>query len=130
MINRELFCRITKGRLMRDKLDAFLFESGPDSMTRQILALGQEALLVGRNGRGYSSKWWPTSDTFRQGTQSNLLVADNQTRNFAAMPWPEKHEFVLRTWGPYINDELLSGSRRTLPANHPADPHELSGMND
>jgi len=122
MINRELLCRITKGRPMRDKVDAFFFESGPDSMTRQILALGQEALLVGRNGRGYSLKWWPTSDTFRQGTQSNLLVADNQTRNFVAMPWPEKHEFVLRTWGPYINDEMLIGWKPSSPANLPANP--------
>lgn len=105
MLDRDSFCRITKGQVIRDKLDAFHFESGPQSMTRQILAMGQEILLVGRNGRGYSPKWWPTSGTFRLGTQSNLLVADNQTRNFAALRWPEKREFVLRTWGYYIREE-------------------------
>ncbi len=107
MINRKWFCDITAGLVIADKIDAFYFESGPQSMTRQIIAMGREVLLVGRNGRGYSPKWWPTSDTFRQGTQSNLLVADNQSRNFTAMPWSEKQELVLRTWGRFIREEEL-----------------------
>lgn len=108
VINRELFCQITKELVIREKIDAFHFESGPQSMTRQILAMGREILLVGRNGRGYSPEWWPTSDTFRLGTQSNLLVADNQTRNFTALRWPEKREFVLRTWGYYLHEEAVT----------------------
>lgn len=107
MIDRKLFCHITKGLVIANKLDAFYFESGPQSMTRQVLASGGEPLLVGRNGRGYSPKWWPMSDTFRQGTQCNLLVADNQTRNFAALPWWEKRQFVFRTWGNYIREEFM-----------------------
>jgi len=107
MIDRKLFCHITKNLVISDKIDAFHFESGPQSMTQKILALGQEVLLVGRNGRGYSPQWWPTSNTFRLGTQSNLLIADNQTRNFAAMPWSEKREFVHRTWGKYIDESSL-----------------------
>lgn len=107
MIDRKAFCHITKGQVVREKLDALHFESGPQSMTRQILAMGREILLVGRNGRGYSPQWWPTSDTLRLGTQSNLLVADNQTRNFTALRWPDKRMFVLRTWGFYIQEEEL-----------------------
>ena len=108
MIDRESFCRITKGQVIAEKLDAYHFESGRQSLTRQILAMGREILLVGRNGRGYSPKWWLTSDTFQQGTQSNLLIADNQTRNFTALRWPEKREFVLRTWGHYIREEAVT----------------------
>jgi hypothetical protein len=108
MIDRELFCRITKGQVVGTKFDAYDFESGPHSMTRRILAMGREVLLVGRNGRGYSPEWWPTSETFRLGRQSNLLVADDQTRNFTALPWTEKRELVLRTWGRYIREgEML-----------------------
>jgi hypothetical protein len=107
MINRKWFCGITAGLVIADKIDAFYFESGPQSMTRQIIAMGREVLLVGRNGRGYSPRWWPTSDTFRLGTQSNLLVADNQSRNFTAMPWSKKQELVLRTWGRFIREEEL-----------------------
>jgi hypothetical protein len=108
MIGRELFCRITKSQMIGDKLDAFHFESGPQSLTRKVLKSGLEIRLVGRNGRGYSPEWWPTSDTFRLGRQGNLLVADNQTRSFNEFNWEEKREFVARTWGHYIREvELL-----------------------
>jgi hypothetical protein len=106
MINRDSFCGIAKDHVIREKPDAYLFESGPRSMTRQVIAMGQEILLVGRNGRGYSPPWWPTSDTFRLGTQSNLLVGDNQTRNFAALPWMEKRRIEMSTWGKYIREEM------------------------
>lgn len=102
IISRKLFCRVTKGLVIANKIDAYHFECGLQSMTRQVVAMGREVLLVGRNGRGYSPKWWPKSDTFRQGTQSNLLVADNLTRHFNALSWLEKREFVFRTWGKYI----------------------------
>jgi hypothetical protein len=115
MINRDLFCRITKGLVVRDKLDAFYLESGPRSLTRQVLAMGREILLVGRNGRGYSPRWWPTSDTFRLGTQSNLLVGDNQTRNFTEMRWAEKRELVLRTWGNLDHQQPVA-IMRSLPS--------------
>ena len=105
MIDRKFFLNITKGITITTKIDAFHFESGPESLTRQVLAKGKEILLVGRNGRGYSPKFWPASDTFRRGKQNNLLIADNQTRNFSAFPWNEKREFVIRSWGKYIGNE-------------------------
>lgn len=107
MIDRKLFVDITKGQKIANKIDAFHFESGPESLTQQVLAKGKDILLVGRNGRGYSPQFWATSDTFRQGTQKNLLVADNQTRNFSLFPWNEKREFVIRTWGKYIGIERM-----------------------
>lgn len=108
MIARGLFCNITKDLRIATKLDAYLFESGPKSLTRQVLARGKNTLLVGRNGRGYSPPFWPASDTFRQGMQKNLLVSDNQTRNYLAMPWNEKRECVIRTWGEYLSGKVLA----------------------
>jgi hypothetical protein len=107
MIDRESFRRITKGQVVADEYDAIDFESGRASLTRRILAMGRKILLVGRNGRGYSPQWWPTSDTFQQGAQSNLLVADNQTRNFTALRWSEKRELALSTWGCYLREEVM-----------------------
>ena len=108
MIDRGLFCNITKDLRLANKIDAFHFESGPKSLTRQVLAQGKNILLVGRNGRGYSPAFWPISDTFRQGMQRNLLVSDNQTRNYLALPWNEKREFVMRTWGEYLSGKVLA----------------------
>jgi hypothetical protein len=102
MINRRLFCSITNGLKISSKVDAFHFESGPQSLTQQVLAKNKKILLVGCNGRGYPPTQWALSDTFRQGRQLNLLVADNQTRNFISLPWAEKKEFIFRTWGEYL----------------------------
>jgi len=81
------------------KNDAYEFESGKHGLTNTILASGKEVLVVGRNGRGYGPNWWATSDTFRQGRQMNLLVADNQTRAFMAAPWNEKIRLSYAAWG-------------------------------
>jgi hypothetical protein len=102
MIDRMSFLSITKDFKITSKEDAFHFESGPKSITRQVLAKGKGVLLVGRNGRGYSPEFWAMSDTFRQGTQKNLLIADNQTRDFSSFTWYGRWECVIRTWGDYI----------------------------
>jgi hypothetical protein len=108
MIDRQVFCDFTRGLVVRDKVDAHRFESSRNSFTRHVLSRGERVLLVGRNGRGYSPEFWPRSDTFRQGRQDNLLVADNQTRVFASLPWAEKRDVVLRTWGDRYALEPLS----------------------
>jgi hypothetical protein len=102
MIDRAMFCSIARQFSFRDKLDAFLFESGPNSMTRQILSRGLEALVVGRNGQGYAWRLWPRSDTFRQNEQSNLLIGDNQTRHFAALALAEQRALARWTWGRFL----------------------------
>jgi hypothetical protein len=107
MINRERFCSIAQDFDFEEKLNAFLFESGPRSLTRRLLDRGLKVLVVGRNGRGYPPLWWPHSGTFRQGAQPNVLVADNQTRKFDALIWREKREFSLRAWGIYLQESSL-----------------------
>ena len=113
MTERELFCTISQNWTFKEKLDAYRFESGDRSLTRQILARGLRALVVGRNCRGYSPRWWPKSGTFRQGSQDNLLVADNQTREFASLRWFDKSAVATKTWGAYLQEgKSLSYSRR------------------
>jgi hypothetical protein len=81
------------------KFDAYEVEHGYNSITRQISSLGFASVVVGRNGRGYRPEWWSSSGTFRQGDQSNILVKDNQTRNFANATWDEKKVLYAATWG-------------------------------
>ncbi|SKA36266.1 hypothetical protein SAMN02745126_05796 [Enhydrobacter aerosaccus] len=114
MISREQFCAVTDGLTFKSKLDAFLFESGPQSMTRRILDMGQSVRLVGSNGRGYTPRWWPLSDTFRLRRQENLLVSDNQTRNYDASRWPEKRTISERTWGNYLQERFVLKDKTLL----------------
>jgi hypothetical protein len=114
MIKRRQLVDVLSVCSIRTKTDAFLAESGQNSITRCILRLGLSALIVGRDGRGYHPENWPRSWTFRQGDQSNLLVKDNVTRVFERLPWTEKEELSRKTWGRYINSgvvDLLPGSK-------------------
>jgi hypothetical protein len=97
---RAPLARRTLGRLkIRSKLDAYNAEHGSNSLTRQVVSSGLTVAIVGANGRAYAPEWWIGSRTFRQGDQSNLLVADNQTRAWDAMTWEERRVLYGGTWG-------------------------------
>ena len=97
---RTPLARQTLGRwVIKSKHDAYLAEHGPNSLTRQVVARGLTAVIVGANGRAYAPEWWSGSRTFRQGNQANLLVADNQTRFWDTLPWPERRVIYGVTWG-------------------------------
>jgi hypothetical protein len=84
---------------IRSKQDAYRFESGPESLTRRIRALGLEVLVVGRDGRGYRTEDWYEGRTFKSGDQENLLISDNQTRRYAESD-PDLRRFLTQmAWG-------------------------------
>lgn len=83
----------------RTKQDCYDFESGRRSLTRQVQARGLEVRIVGRDGRVYLPAQWYESETFRAGTQRNLLVADNQTRQYLAADAAERRELTRDSWG-------------------------------
>jgi hypothetical protein len=114
MMDREQALKVLPAFSIRNKNDAFLAESGPEGLTRRIFDMGLSAVVVGRNGRGYPPSWWPMSQTFRQGLQSNLLVHDKVTRTFETTPWSQKKEMSMRTWGQYLFDETIA----LLPKRH------------
>jgi hypothetical protein len=114
LIDRKLLLEIAGDKVIANKDDAFMFESGPNGLTREVEKRGLEALIVGRNGRGYTAPLWPLSDTFRLGAQVNLLIGDNQTRDFHCLSYPFKSATSGRTWGEFLRsaDRL----RRAAPA--------------
>lgn len=103
LIRRQLFLQVARQFDTRTKHAAFAFESGPQSLTRQVEQEGLKVLVVGRDGRGFAPQFWPGSETFRQATQSNLLIADNQTRAFESLVWAEKAVVCRRTWGEHLD---------------------------
>jgi hypothetical protein len=84
---------------LRTRYDALRRESGQSGLSRQAMALGLRNKVVGCDGLAYLVDDWPTSGTFRCGAQSNLMIADNRTREYEASP-PEKRETLGRlAWG-------------------------------
>jgi hypothetical protein len=100
MASRDTLQRI-RTRPMPFKLSAYFFESGRDGLTRQVLGFGLRALLIARNGEAFEKERWHLSDSFRQGRQENLLVADNQTDFYANADAAGRAELSRLAWGEY-----------------------------
>lgn len=105
MIQRDIFIDMLAGIKLKSKRDVYSIESGENSVTRRIFERGLTALVVGRDGRGYTPSWWPHSQTFRQGSQSNLLIHDNQTRMFENLSFEDKRQMSNLAWGEYCRME-------------------------
>ncbi|CCB65056.1 hypothetical protein [Hyphomicrobium sp. MC1] len=99
LVARHLFLKCLGDDIPRTKPAAYAFESGPNSLTQKLLTDGLRALIVGRDGKTFDLDTWKTSETFRLGTQRNLLFLDNQTRAFDAMKPRKRHIVSQMTWG-------------------------------
>ncbi len=98
IISGKLLSKI-KCRPILNKMDAHRFESGKDSLSKQIMRMGRDIVIVGKDGVGYGKKDWPNSYTFRVGNQENLLIADNQTMKYLAGDEVARNELSMSTWG-------------------------------
>lgn len=98
MISAELMRKI-KHKTFSTKFDAWRFESGKNGLTSQILNMNLRALIVGKDGRSYEKEDWFRSNTFWQGEQANLLVADNQTKTYMKSDLEEKRRLSRLAWG-------------------------------
>ena len=84
---------------IRSKEDAYQYESGIDGLSMQVVRRGLRLLVVGRNGTGYEMQEWNRSNTFCQDDQANLLVADNQTRQYQLGDPAKRKDLAYLAWG-------------------------------
>jgi hypothetical protein len=95
----DVLARVRMGRL-ETKMANYGLESGRDSLTAQVQAMGLTPVVVARDGSGYAAAEWPASRTFWQGDQENLLIADNRTEDYQ-LGSPAVRETLSRfAWGP------------------------------
>jgi hypothetical protein len=81
MIERDRFLSLHPSSFEK-KIDAYRFESGRQSMTKQIIAQGLRPVLMDRNGCVYDISEWESSSTYWVDQQANLIAADNRTRQY------------------------------------------------
>jgi hypothetical protein len=98
IIARELLLKVWPA-LICTKRGAYLFENGKNSMTKRILRMQRDVLVVGKNGQAYQKEDWPRSHTFRCGRQENLLIADNQTRQYESADEETRKHLARVAWG-------------------------------
>ena len=80
------------------KRHCYLFESGYNSLWRKMRARGLKAVIVGKDGHPREVDW-ATSQTFRNGEQENLLIADNQTCRYQRGTKQERTTLAAAAWG-------------------------------
>lgn len=102
MAKREVLAKVNFGDI-KNKSDAYRFESGKNSLSKQILRMGLQVKVVGKNGQLFDINDWTVSHTFWQGNQSNLLISDNQTRNYDTLSIEEKKTLEQYAWGKDTN---------------------------
>jgi hypothetical protein len=85
-------------RIPANKEQAYALESGFAGLTRFLCKKGLPPLVAGADEKYYSWNDWDKNRIFRQNDCSNLLVADNQTRDFAMRSEAEKAIFMASTW--------------------------------
>jgi hypothetical protein len=100
----ELFSQFASQTVFpRTKRDAYTIESGSRSFSSFLRGRGLDLRVCGANGVAYSIDAWPVSGTYRSKNQFNLLVADNQTREFAAADSVLRKSLQLSAWGMPID---------------------------
>lgn len=82
MIDRDRFLALKTSRF-KTKSDVYRFESGRESLTKQIMAQHLKPVVVDKCGIAYDISEWKSSSTFWIGEQANLIVADNRTRDYS-----------------------------------------------
>lgn len=98
MISRQLLLKLNCGAI-KNKMDAYKFESGNQSLTKQVLNFDMNALVVGKDGKGYEKEEWNKSGTFWQKMQKNLLIADNQTNQYFISTEKVRQKYSFYAWG-------------------------------
>jgi hypothetical protein len=107
VVGRERLLGLRTGRL-RSKRATYRLESGRGSLTAQLAAQGRPSVVVDRHGAVREAPEWHAGDVFWQARQQDLLVADNQTRQYDA-GLPEHRDVLSRlAWGlqarPWLGD--------------------------
>jgi len=100
MLNRQLFLSLNRPSVQW-KGDVYRFESGKQSMTQQIMALGLRPLVADCHGDTYEIQAWWDSDTFWQRDQERLLIADNQTRDYQYGSYARRQLLSRFAWGQH-----------------------------
>lgn len=98
MINRKVFLDL-KHKPFTSKFNAYLFESGRNSLTNQLLKSGYKVFVIDRNGKTYEPPEWKSSKTFWIANQENLLVSDNQTDLYIKSNQEIKSKLTELAWG-------------------------------
>ena len=98
IIKRELWLSLDFPGL-DDKKQAHQFESGANSLTKQVLKSGKSVLVMNKHGELFEPEFWNKSKTLWSQGQRDLLVTDNFTKQYEVSPKDTQLAFQNFLWG-------------------------------
>jgi hypothetical protein len=100
LLRRERFLAFAETtKFPARKSDAHFLESGRGSLSIFLQARGLRPVVVGADGKVFDAADWMESGTFRVPGQPNLMVSDNQTRNYLAADRHMRRILEFAAWG-------------------------------
>lgn len=97
LLRRKIFLSLEGPTNTRD--DCLKYESGSNSMSRQVIAKGGKLVMVSSQGPAIDPHDWPYSKVFRSGDQEHLLVADNRTQDYQLASSKRRKKLAQLAWG-------------------------------
>ena len=98
IIKRTLFLQLQHKPFVT-KFAAYQFESGKNSLSKQLLKMALKVVVIDKQGHVYEPAAWKESATFWINQQEGLLVADNQTSIYANASVEEQKKMTKLAWG-------------------------------
>lgn len=99
MIELRTFLELTQYLEITTKDQEYAFESGPNSLTKEIINLHGAIAVVDTNGEMLPPRAWPISSIFRSNEQKRLIIGDKQTQLYDKANEAEKIRLQKITWG-------------------------------
>lgn len=103
IIRRDKFLSLEFDDTSKNKIDCCEFESGYSGMSRTFLKQGMKLLIIDNNGHEYEPQDWVSFGLFRNNYQENLIIGDNQTRQYNELSDKEKYKMRVMTYGNYAD---------------------------
>jgi hypothetical protein len=98
LVPPDLHHFLLKWPVPRTKEECHALESGKHGLTAAVVAAGGTVQLAGADGIAHSPLSWPAAGLFRSAGQHNLLIADNQTRQYDIAPASKKRVLGWFAW--------------------------------
>lgn len=98
LIRRDVMLSLKKP-VIKNKMDAYAFESGRNSLTIQLLKKGLKTLVIDKHGNSYDLPDWYLSKVFWMANQENLIISDNQTLAYDNASVQQKKIMTKIAWG-------------------------------
>jgi hypothetical protein len=112
LVPRRVIRSVRSWRFGR-KVDAWRFESGRRCLLRQVEGMGLRAAVVAADGRVFDKTRWHESNTFWQAEQENLMVEDNQSRDYRDGDATRRLYLSVLAWGDHANPTIPVSNART-----------------